>query len=155
MSEDIDIDKLVDKADAEHAKQKKLEERIKSPIVRSYEEFLDEEGKVKDKSPFYVVVHKNVIDDDRQIDKKTRKRLLDEIGFIEQNFEYTEASPFEMANGVPYDRPVIVCGAYDAICVGQQHDLLIKGGYDTYVSKEGTLPFTPNKPAFNNPLNKI
>lgn len=152
MSEDIDIDKLLDEADIKHKRrmefEEKVKERIKNPIVRSYKEFLDEEGHVKDKSPFYVVVHKNVIDDDEQIDEETRKRLLDEIDFIEQNFEHTSAGPFQIALGIPDNRPIIVCGAYDAICVGQQHDLLVKGVYDTYISKEGTLPFTSNKPAF-------
>lgn len=128
-----------------------LKNTKKQPIVRSYEEFLDENGNVKDKSPFYVVVHKNVIDDDRHIDEETRKNLLKEISFIEQNFEHISAGPFVRAPGIPHDRPVIVCGAYDSICVEQQHDLIIKGGYDAYISKEGTLPFTPNKLTFEQP----
>jgi len=151
MNGDIDVDKLFDEADAEHKKrlefEEKARERIKNPIVRSYQEFLDEEGHVKDKSPFYVVVHKSEIESNQERNEETRRRLLKELDFIEHNFEYTIAGPFERAN-VPKGRPIIVCGAYDAICVGQQHDLLIKGGYDAYISKEGTMPFTPNKPAF-------
>lgn len=140
MINDIDIDKLFDEADAAHQKQQLLEERIKKPIVRSYSEFLDEDGNVKDKSPFYVVVHKGVIEDDKQqIDAQTRKKILGEIDFIEKNFDHTSAGPFQRA-AVPYNRLIIVCGAYDAVCVGQQHDLLIKGGFNTYISKEGTLP---------------
>lgn len=148
MAEDIDIDKLLDEADAEQEKRKKLEERIEKPILRSYQEFLDENGEVKDKSPFYVIVHETVIVDDSEINEQTRKKLLKEIEFIKQNFDHVSAGPFEIASGVPRNRPIIVCGAYDAVCVGQQHDLLVRGGYDTYISKEGTLSFTSNKPAF-------
>lgn len=146
MSENPDIDKIFDEADAARQKQQQLKERIQSPIVRSYQEFLDEDGGVKDKSPFYVVVHKNAIGDDPELDEQTRKKLLKQIRFIEENFDHVSAGPFERAPGVPSNRPIIVCGAYDAVCVGQQHDLLIRGGFDTYISKEGTLPFNKNKP---------
>lgn len=148
MSEANNTDKLFDEANVEQKRRQKLEERIKKPAFLSYEEFLDENGKVKDKSPFYVVVHKNAIEADPELDEQTRKKLLEQIRFIGQNFDHVSAGPFEIAHGVPYNRPVIVCGAYDTICVGQQHDLLIKGGFDAYISKEGTLPFTPNKPAY-------
>ncbi len=150
MGEYIDIDTLLDKADAEHQRALVLKERINTPLVRSYREFFDETGQVKDRSPFYVVVHKNVIKSDQEIDEETRQMLLKEIGIIENNFDYTTAGPSQRAD-VPRGRPVIVCGAYDAICVRQQHDLLIKGGYDAYISREGTLPFTPNTPAFGQP----
>ncbi|MFH1832859.1 MAG: hypothetical protein ABH816_01645 [Candidatus Levyibacteriota bacterium] len=149
MNEDVDIDRLFNEADAEQKRRTRLEKRIKKPIIRSYQEFLDEDGKVKDKSPFYVVVHKNAIEADPEIDEQTRKKLLEQIRFIEENFDHVSAGPFERASGVPSDRPIIVCGAYDAICVGQQHDLLIKGGFDAYISKEGTLPFNQNKPLGN------
>ncbi|MCL5073504.1 MAG: hypothetical protein M1308_21815 [Actinobacteria bacterium] len=149
MNEASDIDKLFDEADAEQKRRQELEERIKKPIVRSYQEFLDKDGKVKDQSPFYVVMHKNAIEADLEIDEQTRIKLLEQIKFIEENFDHTSAGPFERASGVPSDRPIIVCGAYDAICVGQQHDLLIKGGFDAYISKEGTLPFNKNKPLRN------
>jgi hypothetical protein len=141
-----DVDKLLDEADASQKRITELEARIKNPIIRSYQEFLDEEGKVKDKSPFYVIVHKSQIDRDSELDEQARKKLLEEISFIEKNFDHAYAGPFRMANGVPNNRPIIVCGAYDAICVGQQHDLLIKAGYDTYISKEGTLCFDQEKP---------
>lgn len=37
---------------------------------------LDEDGNVKDKSPFYVVVHKGVIEDEnQQINEQTRIRV--------------------------------------------------------------------------------
>lgn len=71
-----DIDKLFDKAEAEQKVRQTLEERIEHPIVRSYQEFLDEDGKVKDKSPFYVIVHADEIERNSEIDEQTRKKLL-------------------------------------------------------------------------------
>jgi hypothetical protein len=144
-----EIDRLLDKADLEHDQQQKLLERIEHPVTRSYKEFMDDRGEIIDKSPFYVIVHANQIDNDIEVDEQTRARLKAELKIIEDNFDHTTAGPFRLADGVPHNRPILVAGAYDAICVGQQHDLLIKAGYDTYVSKEGTLSFTDSPNVVN------
>jgi len=136
-----EVDQLFDKADLEHSQHQKLLERIEHPIIRSYKEFLDDKGNVVDKSPFYVIVHASQIDLDPEVDGETRENLKTELKFIEDNFDHTTGGPFRLANGVPHNRPILVAGAYDAICVGQQHDLLLKAGYDAYMSKEGTLSF--------------
>jgi len=133
-----EIKSLFDEADMLQAQKIERTKYLENPRYASETDF--------DK-PFYVVVHADQIDVEMNAGNLQRDialKVKEEIRSLKlrHSDSWTKAGPFTLAIGVPYDRPVLVCGAFEEICVSQQYGILIEAGYDAYISKEGTLPLS-------------
>ena len=96
-------------------------------------------------NPFYVVVHAEdarIIPNSSIIDVPKFCKVHFEIDFIRLFEDYRElgrkVSEDVVLDGIPKDRPVLVCGFFGDDCVRKQRDALRRTGYDAYICKEAT-----------------
>jgi len=92
-------------------------------------------------NPFFVVVHAegNV---PTNLNPQLYDRVMNEIAAIKQGQDWTPMNdwpPSKIPEGVPRDRPILVCGFYDYVCVQEQRDSLRSVGYEAYISRQGTF----------------
>ena len=67
---------------------------------------------------------------------------MGEIEAIRQRYDWIPMNdwpPSKIPEGVPRNRPILVCGFYDGICVQEQSDSLRRKGYEAYISRQGTF----------------
>jgi len=129
-----EIDTLFDKVETQ---LKTIAALLESPRYASDRDFIN---------PYFVVVHENQIPIEmgaKNVDPDLGTRVLQEISEIKTRHpnSWTKGSPFLVPSEVPRGRPVLVCGAFEEVCVGQQYHKLIQAGYDAYISREGILSF--------------
>ena len=131
-----EIDALFDQADILEAQKKERLQYLDSPRYANEKSF---------DNPFYVVVHADQIDVEMSAGNLQRDlglKVNAEIEGLKSRHpdSWTKAGPHFLATGVPSDRPVLVCGAFEDVCVSQQYRRLLQAGYDAYISREGVLP---------------
>ncbi len=90
---------------------------------------------------YFVIVHQNQIDAEVRagnLDFILAKKINDEIEGIKSRHpeSWTRGSPFTVPLGIPKNRAILVCGAFESMCVSYQYDLLIKAGYKAYICRE-------------------
>jgi len=133
---DTEIDALFDQADMLEAQKRERLPYLDNPRYASERDF---------DSPFYVVVHADQIDVEMgagNLQRDLGLKVKAEIEGLKSRHptSWTKAGPHILATGVPSDRPVLVCGAFEDVCVSQQYRRLLQAGYDAYISREGVLP---------------
>jgi hypothetical protein len=131
-----DIDTLFDQADMLEAQKRERLQYLDNPRYANERSF---------DNPFYVVVHADQIDVEMNAGNLQRDlglKVKAEIEGLKSRHpdSWTNAGPHFLATGVPSDRPVLVCGAFEDVCVSQQYRRLLQAGYDAYISREGVLP---------------
>ena len=130
------IDALFDQSDALEAQKRERLQFLDSYRSASENDF---------SNPYFVVVHQNQIDNEvnaGNLDPNFAKRINDEIEAIKFRHpnSWTKGSPFFVPPEVPRDKPILVLGAFEDVCVSEQYRQLIEAGYDAYISREGVLP---------------
>ncbi len=92
--------------------------------------------------PFYVIMHFDPDIDPSYLDRGMQdyRRVLLEIETIRQEYDHLfhEGDEREILPDVPQDRPILVCGFFDGVCVQIQTEALERSNYEAYVSREGT-----------------
>ena len=135
---DTEIDALFDQADMLEAQKRERLQYLDNPRYASEKDF---------DNPFYVVVHADQIDVEMgagNLQRDLGLKVKAEIEGLKSRHpdSWTKAGPHFLAIGVPSDRPVLVCGAFEDVCVSQQYGRLLQAGYDAYISREGVLPLS-------------
>ena len=89
-------------------------------------------------NPFFVVVHAESSFPKKQ--NELRERIMSEIEEIKRNYDWVSlnGSPWSIPDGLPINRPILVCGFFDHICVQEHRDFLLGYRYEAYISKKGT-----------------
>ncbi len=98
-------------------------------------------------NPYFVIVHQNVIALEvaaGNLDSTVADKVNKEIEGIKLRHptSWTKGSPFSVPLGIPKNRPILVCGAYENVCVASQYDKLMNAGYNAYISREGILSYS-------------
>jgi len=135
---DTEIDALFNQADMLEARKRGRLQYLGNPRYASERDF---------ENPFYVVVHTDQIDVEMgagNLQRNLGLKVKAEIEGIKSRHpnSWTKAEPYNLATGVPSERPVLVCGAFEEVCVSEQYRKLLQAGYDAYISKEGVLPLS-------------
>ena len=114
-----------------------------SNIATSLETSLEYRHSQEFPNPFYVIVHaKDAAKDKIQRKHGSFRRTLEAIESIRRNYDHAEinGSPKLIPQSLPDNRPILVCGFFRDACVAEQAKALLKKGYKTYISLEGTFP---------------
>jgi hypothetical protein len=93
------------------------------------------------KNPFFVVVHAEG-EVPTNLNPQLYDRVMNEIEAIREKHDWVPMNdwpPSTIPEGVPKDRPILVCGFYDHVCVQEQRDSLRRAGYEAYISRQGTF----------------
>jgi|SRR3989338_873605 len=131
------IDALFDQADMEQAQRTRLLQYRYNPRYASDTDFTN---------PYIVVVHENQIPAEinaGNLAPEVGAKVLQQISEIKARHprSWSTGSPFTVSSEIPKDRPIVVCGAFEEICVREQYIKLLTAGHDAYISTEGTLSF--------------
>jgi hypothetical protein len=92
-------------------------------------------------NPFFVLVHTRG-EHPPNLNREILDKVSREIAEIREKYDFVEMDewpPQTIPQGVPKDRPILVCGFFGGQCVMDQRNSLKRNGYDAYISREGTF----------------
>lgn len=80
-------------------------------------------------APFFIIVHENFVNNTENPHQYKEIQRIKR----EEDFREVKGTPSNVRLDIPYDRKILVCGAFGKMCVSEQLYFLKKAGYEAEI----------------------